>query len=275
MKYKTLVVYLAFAGYGPNNFKNFINKYKKYNSGLKHKLIICFKNFSKEEKIFYKKKLKKIKCLIYFDDKKINDYDIGSWYRIAKKNLKSNIFFFGARDFPIKKNWLKICNKFLTDNTKIIATQCSYASRSSDYFKHYYKNVNKIKSFFLGIYKLIYYPIFPNPHFRTCGFLVQSRFFCKYVNRFLNKNKIKNFNKEKTLQFESGRDSLFNQISRDGYSCGLVNSDKNIFYFKEWKKSQTNFLGLQEKLLISDHRTENYENSKKLRNHFKKIHWGK
>ena len=90
---KILAIYLISKFCDPDNLKYFIDHYKKYKSGCKHKLLICFKLIDPKKKIEFEMTLKrkKIKCDIFYDDYK-NDYDFGSYYRIAK-NLKNILFF--------------------------------------------------------------------------------------------------------------------------------------------------------------------------------------
>jgi hypothetical protein len=89
------VVFLANYNEGLSSLVRFIKYYQIYKSGIKHNLIICFKNFCDEKIIVEWKKVinKRIKYKSYFDDYKIDDYDWGSYRRIAKNNKNKEVFF--------------------------------------------------------------------------------------------------------------------------------------------------------------------------------------
>jgi hypothetical protein len=48
---KPIVTYIAYEPYGKNYLFRFIEKYKKYQSGCDHDLVICFKQFSSKNAI--------------------------------------------------------------------------------------------------------------------------------------------------------------------------------------------------------------------------------
>ena len=55
----------------------------------------------------------------------------------------------------------------------------------------------------------------------------------------------------------------------------LVNSDNQKFSINKWFQSRTAFLSNQEKLVISDHRTREFDNlNSNNKDKLKKINWG-
>jgi hypothetical protein len=59
---KIIVLYLSSKYTKIINLKNFISNYKKFKPGLKHELIVCFKNLDLKELKKRKKMLKKNKA---------------------------------------------------------------------------------------------------------------------------------------------------------------------------------------------------------------------
>ena len=57
------------------DLKNFIVNYRRYKSGKKHKLIVCFKNLKNEEIKMRKSFLKKINYKQFIDKETINDFE--------------------------------------------------------------------------------------------------------------------------------------------------------------------------------------------------------
>ena len=154
-------------------FLAFVKNYQKYNANYKHKLIICFKNLSIIELKKFKKKLSKISYIEYIDNHKINDFDLGSYFRIAKKYKNSIFLFMNGHTYPIKNNWLSLMMKHYKSD-RIIASSCSKQSLRDLPFNirnNFLKNgpfqvshflylqrfhaVNKYKCFYLQAYKII------------------------------------------------------------------------------------------------------------------------
>lgn len=266
-----IVVYLC---YYKNNFthvNNFISNYKKYKSGIKHNLLICFKNLDHEKIIFLKKKFKKIKYNFVIDN--FGDFDIGSYFRLAKKFNEKDLFFIGSYSYPVINNWLKIIYKNFSNNT-LISSAGSYQSLTSDAFNNSYRyNKNFIFNFFLQIIfffkNIIYFPIFPNPHVRTNCFLIKAKDLLKYPYKLNYKRKFH------CWQFESGRLSLTNFLKKKRFNIIVVNSDGNIFNKNSWKYSGTYFYKKQKNIIIRDKHTDLFDNSnKKDRLKLEKMVWG-
>jgi len=259
MRDNLIVVYLC---YYKNNFTHvdkFINNYKKYKSGINHNLLICFKNLDHEKIIFLKKKFKKIKYNFVIDN--FGDYDIGSYFRLAKKYKKKNLFFVGSYSYPAINNWLKIIYNNFANNT-LISSAGSYQSLTSDAFNNSYRyNNNFIYNFLLRIIfflkNLIYFPIFPNPHVRTNSFLIKAKDLLKYPYKLNYKRKFD------CWRFESGRHSLTNFFKKKRFNIIVVNSKSNIFNKNSWKYSDTYFYKEQKSIIIKDKHTDLFNNSNK------------
>ena len=118
---------------------NFIKYYKKYSSGASHKLLICFKLINIKRIVYLRKHLKSIKYIEFIDPSTVNDYDWGSYKRVAQKYKSHVIFFLNSHSYPLKKNWLRIIISNYKNNT-IIGTSASYESLlSSIKLKKFYK----------------------------------------------------------------------------------------------------------------------------------------
>lgn len=266
MSKNILVSYLCTKYDAKSSFEDFVRNYKKHKPGFKHKLLICYKLIEKKRIDILRKKLKSIKHLEFIDFEKRNDYDFGSYYRIAKKYTNYNILFLNGHSYPIKKNWLKIIVKHLKKNTLIGFTGSYQSLFSSLKIKKFYKLYRNIKNYLF--YKKNFYK-FPNPHIRTSSFLINSI-------DFINFNKSKKYKKkEDTWKTESGKNSLTNYFLRKGYNVIIVNSEGKAFKLDRWKQSKTFCNGAQEKILISDKHSRKYILSdSKQRKIFKKLVWG-
>lgn len=264
-----LVAYIAYEPFGFEYFQKFLDNYNNYRSGKDHDLLICFKNFQSELQIKEWKEKINIKFVEFYEKDKPNDYDIGSYFRIAEQYPERTILFIGSHTRPIINDWLKLFFKNFRKN-RVIGATASYASLSSQFLNFYYDNHSKYQQFKWGIYHLFNVKLFPNPHLRTNCFMIKGNDFLK-----LNFNRKKFLNKIETNYFEGGRRSLTNQLKKKGFEVLLLNSDGELFEIKDWKKSKTYCLGNQEKLIFIDNRTKEYQDANDVeRKKFRKFTWG-
>ena len=107
-KEKPLVAYIAYEPFGIEYLIRFINNYKKFNSGYEHNLLICFKQFKNTETIKQWEKKILLDYIKFDDSNQKNDFDIGSYFRIADKYPHRCILFLDTYTRPNSDNWLKI-----------------------------------------------------------------------------------------------------------------------------------------------------------------------
>jgi hypothetical protein len=255
MKNEVIVAYL-FSGFeNKENLYNFIKHYKKYRSGYKHRLLICFKLIDNKKINELRKILKKIKHIEFLDPCRINDFDFGTYGRVAELNKNKVIFFMNGYSYPVKKNWLKIIMKYYKKKT-IIGCTGSYESQlSSLKIKKFYKIFNYIKKYLF--YKKNF-NLFPNPHIRTANFLINGNDF--------NSFNIKKIYKKKSDAWasESGKNGLTHFFKRKKFKIFVINSDAKMFTEREWMLSETYCYKNQNKLLISDKHTRKFQNLSKI-----------
>lgn len=269
--YNFNVVFLANYYEGLSSLVRFIKYYQIYKSGTKHNLIICFKNFCDKKIIVEWKKVinKRIKYKSYFDDYKIDDYDWGSYKRIAKNNKNKIILFLNSHSYPIKKNWLKLIAKHYTKKS-LVGCTASYASLSSSFFSYpkYYK-MNFLKCLIYGFFNLSRFPIFPNPHIRSNAFLIKGSDFLSLKLPIFFHYKLQ------TNMSESGWFGMTRQLKKRKFRIILANSKGKGYLEPDWIKSETFSYKNQDDLIISDNRTRIYKNSSlKDKRKEQKFHWG-
>lgn len=266
MNKKPTIVYLISNYDEESNIFSFIKNYKRYKAGLKHNLIICFKNCY--SKVFENKIRKKIYPYSYvkFVDINKNDFDWGSYKRIALKNKKKLLFFFNCHSYPIKNNWLKFFVNHYKKKT-ILSPTGSYQSISFSSFNGFYFK-DLFRRLYYGILNFKNFSLFPNPHIRSNCFMI-------YSEDFLDLKLINCKNKLDTWRNESGRFGMSNQLLTKKFELYVINNDNKKFSIKDWIKSNTYAVGRQSKLLISDKHSREYmllnKNKKKI---YKKNIWG-
>lgn len=263
---KVIVCYLITKFDNVDSLKNFVLNYISNKSGKSHDLLICFKQLNKDQIKKSKDILKNLNYEVYNDNFDYNDYDLGSYKRVAQAYPSRIIFFLNGNSYPNCNNWLKV----LVDNYDTQSIIGTSASNLSHYSSLKLKKFYKFLSFYfkLNKYKKNFNP-FPNPHIRTTGFLIKSDDFLSFISQ---KDLI---NKEDAWIIESGKNGLTNYFKTKGFKIYVVNKDGDKFSEKNWKFSETfNYLS-QKKSLISDNHTRKYLYATKTeKDNFQKETWG-
>ena len=229
----------------------FLKNYKRYKSGIKHKLLVCFKNLEKKEILKRKKILKKIKYIPFIDPEMSNDFEWGSQKRVSELYKNYFIMFLNDYSYPICDDWLKIFSNYITKKS-LIASMGSLSSHANNSLYRKKDENYSISFFFKIIYFFINYDIFPNPNIRTTGYMYHSK---AYLDFFKNKTVTE---KKLSLYYESGKNSFSKFFIKKKFSIFIVNSDNKKFDLMNGKKSKTFASDQQQKLIISDKRTRSY-----------------
>ena len=265
--------------------KKFIKHYKKYKAGIKHNLLICFKNLEKKKiKLIQKKYLTNLEYTLFIDPEKKNDFDFGSYLRVAKKYPRSKIFFCNSQSNPIVNKWLyKIDRKF--KNKTIIACFGSYQSLSSNSLYR-----NQSDNYFIFFCKIIYFHLyfkrFPNPHLRSSAFYMKARDFIEYMKdkiisaapiiREGDKHSYAWYKgKFDIFKMESGRSSLTEYFKKKNYKLFVINSKGDLYSEANWRDSNTYATNDQKyRMFLDKHTTKFSKLTKKQKKNFQKTVWG-
>ena len=229
---------------------NFIRHYKRFNAGINHHLVVCYKLLSLNKIIKLRRYFANIKHEEFIDPCNLNDWDFGSYKRVAKHFYDKDILFLNSHSYPICTNWLKKLFLYKKKNT-VIAPTASYESLVDTIrLKNKYHKI--IRYIVRKLRFLKNFDKFPNPHLRTSSFLINSKVFYNYI-----KDK-KLRNKEDTLKIESGKNSLTKYLIEKKIKILVVNSDGKKYNQIDWKKSKTYMYKNQNKNIISDKYTRIY-----------------
>lgn len=244
------VVYLAYlnkeVGYGIEIVEDFLNSYKAHKAGIEHSLVIIAKNWT--DKVLYEKLCR----LAKENNAKIVDlpddgWDFGAYFR-ASKILDSEYVLFTASSTKIlADNWLfNFYNAFKNDDAvQLVGPMGSWGYRLD------------VKEF-------------PNPHIRTCTFMMKRDLFLEYAStqKFPQ-------TKEDTHEMEHGETSITNFVLNKGYKAVVVNSDGEIFMPENYVYSKTYNTPSENKSFFSDMRSAiYYTDSEKDKRHMEMATWG-
>ena len=265
-KDEIIVTYLSTKYSKISDLNKFLKSYKKFKSGSKHKLIICFKQLSKKE---LTKRLSLIKKIDYYIDPiDTNDHEWGTLKRICQIYNKNYIFFMNDYSYPVTKNWLKYFDKFKKDKMIIGCT----ASKSSNYDNSFYRSYND--NYLIAFLKIVYFffniPKFPNPHLRVNAFLIKAIDYLEFIKNKKIRYKIQ------SLVLESGYNGLTNFFIKKKFKIKVLDRIGNLYDLDNAFSSKTFASYNQESLIISDKQTRSYDKlvfNKKAKK--RKQSWGK
>lgn len=115
-------------------------------------------------------------------------------------------------------------------------------------------------------YLIDYYP-YPNPHIRTTAFMIErDRFLALKVPSFRTKSNV--------YKFESGWQSLTQQILKQDLRAIVVGRDGRVYEAGDWKSSSTYWIDQQANLMVADNRTRDYsEGSPQIRAQLQACAW--
>lgn len=266
MEKKVLIAYVFSKYDNIERLQDFVNHYKKYESGLPHKLLICFKLMDDNNLIKCREILKDINYFEYIDKTLINDYEFKTMERAVQPYKDYLILFLISHCQPNKKDWLKILISSYEKNSFVGVSGSNESMFTSFKMKKIWKIFYNLNNFFF--FKKNFNK-FPNPHIRLPAFLLKQ---CDYL-RFV---KNRHYDSKKSAWItESGKNSMTAYFKEIGFNIYIVNSDKKRFSLNDMKESETYSYKNQNKVLISDRHIRNYLNfdisKKKL---VEKRNWG-
>ena len=247
---KVIIAYLYTKFDILESLENFINFYKTNPPDYKHELLICYKLLKNKEISALRKITKTVKHIEFIDPNKLNDYDFGSYKRIAETYQNSPIFFNLGHAYPVSKMWLKkIMNHF--DEKTLIGSSASYESIfSSVKIKKKFKLLFNLKNYF---FLKKNFKEFPNPHIRSINFILYGRDFLNFI---ADKSF---FNKKDAWMSESGFNGMTNFFKNQNFKILVVNSDSEAFSLEECKFSHTYCYKNQSRKLFSDKHSRKYD----------------
>lgn len=247
---KVIIAYLYTKFDVIENLINFINFFIKNPPGHNHKLLICYKLLTKQQIVLLREKTKLINHTEFIDPVKLNDFDFGSYKRIAKLYPNFPIFFNLGHAYPIKKNWLKILMRHFDKRTLLASSGSNESIFSSVLRKKKLKIIFNLRNYF---FLKKNFKEFPNPHIRSINFILYGSDFVDFV-----KDK-KYFNKKDAWMSESGYIGMTNFFKKKKFKIYVVNSENNKFSIHQFKNSETYCYRRQSKKLFSDKHSRKFD----------------
>jgi hypothetical protein len=253
------VVHLAHREYGVAAFEAFLSSYRRYASGIEHRLLIVLKGFASEgDADEFVALLADVQHQCVFVDD--GGFDLGSYF-IAVEALQCDVYcFLNSRSVILAEHWLAyLVGHALRPDVGIAGATGSNQSLLTDHLDlHRFADIPGPRwrswlrrSFINTMRHRLYFPPFPNPHLRTNAFAIRRELFVS-LQRWPFRSR------HHTAQFENGRRSVTRQLAQRGLQSVIVGRDGQAYPPVLWNTSDTFWLGSQSNLLIADNQTARY-----------------
>jgi hypothetical protein len=260
------VIYLSWIPYGSKYLNDFLENYINMPAGYPHKLVIILngtKFCSKEEVTLFKQIISskgiELCHLLEFE----SGQDIEVYQKAANQIEADHLLFLNTYSQIKTAGWLLFYTKNWQAKVGLIGATASYASYLSairekllfDWKRKigFTGKMNSLK-YYLKI-KFLHgskFKKFPAPHIRTTGFFISKNLFCSLSSMVVS-------NKMNAYFFENGKNSMTEQVLKQGYDCLIIDNKGTSYSIEEWPLSKTFWIAEQENLLIADNQTRKYD----------------
>lgn len=223
------VVYLARKVDSGRWMPRFLASLQAYSSGQSYDLIVILKGYREGEvpdylRNFVAPGLKRV-ITMSFDDSR---FSTEAFFSVAERFDHDFFLFFVSSARVLGPSWLKhMFAPLLDKNTQLVGASSGFESLDLD-------------------------TPYPNPSIRTNGFVMRRADWLSLERGDLSVRYGGNL-------FEAGPNSMTKQVLRRGGKILLVDRDGKTYPPQAWRDSATFRLSRQEKLLIADKRTDEFE----------------
>jgi len=275
------VVHLVREKNGLAPFEKFLASYRSHPAGVAHDLVLIFKGFQPGVNTDqYDRLLTEVPHQrLYMSD---HGLDLAPYFAAVQRFDYRYFCFLNSFSRILVADWLsKLRHWIAAEGVGLVGATGSYESFATNYLereltldtlgplarlqwriKHILSDGNpQLVSLRLAVWILSslgladpgrYFPPFPNYHIRTNAFMALRETLLQiHVWRMLSKLS--------AFVFESGRNSLTNQILRLGLRPLVVTRTGEAFEKDRWHLSNTFRQSAQENLLVADNQTDAYE----------------
>lgn len=272
------LVHLVRRQNGPGPFKRFLDSVREHPAGVPYDLVILFKGFQKSSPE-YEALLEGIPHRsLHVSD---SGFDINAYFEAVTRLDDARFCFLNSYSRILATGWLEKLSRWSeTGGVGLVGATGSYQSIAGGYTREdrEFRALPAVTQFrtrvgralrdrrpnamaeraFRVILRLTGqwrpgrdFPSFPNPHIRTNAF-VASRDILRRVRPGPLRLKLSAY------KFESGKDSLTNQVRRLGLRVLVVGRDGEGYEPERWHLSNTFWQSREENLLVADNQTELY-----------------
>jgi hypothetical protein len=273
------VVHLVRRQNGLAPLERFLESYGAHPAGLAHELVILFKGFRGDGTPGYESLLKGLPHKRVFVPNR--GFDVNAYFAAVERLDYDCFCFLNSYSRILASDWLAKMHRWTAQKgVGLVGATGSYQSLSSAHLdrlqtlrslpavKRFQANVAHVRAeprfsalarrgmnWMLrkaGVWEPVRdFPLFPNYHLRTNAFMGTRQTLCRVR---IEPMRIK----LSAYKFESGKDSLTNQVLNLGLKALVVGRDGEGYEPERWHLSDTFWQSREENLLVADNQTETY-----------------
>ena len=272
------VVHLVRRQNGTLPFKRFLDSIREYPAGIPYDLVVLFKGFRKSSPE-YEALLEGIAHRRLF----VSDrgFDINAYFEAVRRLDDARFCFLNSYSRILSAGWLeKLVRWSVLGDVGLVGATGSCQSIAGGYTREdrELRALPPVTQFWTRVGRALRdrrpnarmerasrvilrmtgqwrpgrdFPSFPNPHIRTNAFVASREVLCRVRPGPVRL-------KVSAYKFESGKDSLTNQVRRLGMRVLVVGRDGEGYAPERWHLSNTFWQSREENLLVADNQTELY-----------------
>ena len=256
------VIHLVRKKNGLAPFERFLASYQKNPAGREHELVLLFKGFQgKNDVADYESLLSRIPHRSLF----VSDrgFDIDAYFAAVKRIECTYFCFLNSFSRILVPDWLaKLYRWISAEGVGLVGATGSWQTIAGGYeaYEQRMRAFPSIKRLGFNLWALLRaviwkldrdFPPFPNYHVRTNAFMAARQTLLQIRSGVLR-------TKISAYRFESGNNSLTNQIRQLGLRALVIGRDGEGYEPERWYLSNTFWQSMQENLLVADNQTEAY-----------------
>lgn len=250
------LVYLIRARNGPQPVRDFLDAYARNRGGVDHDLLVVYKGFARPAgRAPYESML----APFAHRSLRVPDrgFDLRAYFAAARHFDYPVMGFLNSFSIPLDENWLvKLHRHLRTEGVGLVGATGSWESLYSNIVQETETGLPRAwwQRALRGVrwrWAQARFRPFPNPNVRTNAFLIAREVMLKVREPRL-------WFKIEALQFESGIDSLTQQVQRMQRKALLVGRDGRAYEPEDWPASNTYRHEDQANLLVADNRTRQF-----------------
>jgi len=273
------VVHLVRRQNGIAPFERFLSSLRAHSAGTAYELVVLFKGFGRERMGHYERALGDIPHRRLFVPDR--GYDIGAYFGAARRLDYPRYCFLNSHSRILVDGWLEKLNRGSVEpGVGLVGATGSWQSIAGGYTREQVRiqSLPPVRRFSERVLRALndrrpgamaqrgmrallavagiwrprrdFLP-FPNFHLRTNAF-VATREVLHRIRVWPMRTKLS------VYKFESGKDSLTNQVCQLGLRVLVVGRDGKSYDPEQWHLSNTFWQSREENLLVADNQTENY-----------------
>lgn len=253
------VIHLVRSCNGIEPFERFLASYRAHPAGHPHDLMIIFKGFRSQGELspYYQRLGGVAYQSLHVGE---SGYDIVPYCKAARAVNHDKVMFLNSFSEILHDDWLAVMVRPLRDpDVGLVGATGSWGGENA-LFRSRRKRVLRVWPWhdrmvrtLLTWWRRHYFSPFPNPHIRSNAFMLNRKLFLSLRRPPMRW-------KGNVYRFESGKRSMTQQIMALGLRPLVIGCHGNTYEAQAWWDSETFWQRDQERLLIADNQTRDYQN---------------